>query len=142
LFAWSARVDATPGDEGPGESRTSKAAASNAPAKAIWRASYADVLAEADKQDKPVLLRFTAAWCMPCRVMDAKVWPDAKVKAAIAKHVIPVEIDVDEEANMDVTRRYGVNAIPTLLLVDATGDELARGNFMGVDQLVKFVQSQ
>jgi len=113
-----------------------------ADAAVVWLENFDAALAEAADKKVPVLVRFTASWCNPCRVMDARVWPDARVKAAIAERAIPLLIDVDEDANAEVVRRYGVRGVPTLLLVSANGDELARGRFMSAKELVAFLRKQ
>ena len=105
-----------------------------------WREDYAAALREAQEKDRSVLLRFTASWCAPCRVMDARVFPDERVKSAIADRVVPVKIDADREESAEVAQRYGVGGIPTLILVDAGGKELARGGFMSAEQLVEFLR--
>jgi len=110
--------------------------------KAIaWRSDLASTLAEAGKQDKLVLLRFSAEWCAPCRVMDARVWSDVAVQAKLAENYLPVKADVDDEASVSIARRYGVQAVPTLLILDTNGHELARGGFMSSPKMIKFLDS-
>jgi protein disulfide-isomerase len=104
-----------------------------------WRASYAAALEESGRTGKRVLIDFTASWCPPCRVMEAEVWPDEKVRAAIAQHVIPLQLDIDEPDSNAAARKYGIQSIPTLVIVDAHGTELARGNFMSASGVVAFV---
>ncbi|MEU8762182.1 thioredoxin domain-containing protein [Streptomyces sp. NPDC048659] len=61
----------------------------------------------------PVLVKFTAAWCGPCRQLKP-------VLAALAEEegerLRIVEIDVDH--NPATTVRYGVMATPTLMVFD------------------------
>jgi len=72
--------------------------------------------------------------------MDQNVFPNQDVKAALAAHVVPLKLDIDQESNAEIARRYGIRGIPTLLLVDSQGNELDRGNFMSAEALVKFVR--
>lgn len=105
-----------------------------------WRASYEAALAESKETGKPVLIDFTASWCPPCRVMEADVWPDEEVRAAIAEHVVPLQLDVDDPASAAAANHYGIMYIPTIVLVDAEGTELARGAFMAAGDMVDFIE--
>lgn len=109
--------------------------------KTVWRTDLSAALADAAKQDKTVLLRFTANWCGPCRVMDARVWPDPTVQAALARKLIPVKSDVDEETSQILAQKHGIRGVPTLLLLDGKGTEIARGGFMSSPEIVKFLDS-
>lgn len=118
------------------------AVSTSSPAKKIeWRTDLDAALAEAKQHNKLVLLRFTAEWCAPCRVMDARVWPDSAVQTALAEKYLIVKSDIDVEGSEVIARKYGVQAIPTLLVLDSDGNELERGGFMSSQELIKFLES-
>lgn len=107
--------------------------------KVEWHTNLDATLAEAKKQDRRVLLRFTASWCAPCRVMDARVWPDSAVQSALADKYLIVKADVDTDGSQAVIRKYGIQAVPTLLLLDSNGKELDRAGFLSSRELIKFL---
>lgn len=72
---------------------------------------------------QPVLVEFWAVWCPGCEEMDRNVYGDEQVASAMRK-VTPARIDIDREPML--ARHYEVTATPTLLLMDAYGNELFR----------------
>ena len=66
----------------------------------------------------PALLDFHADWCGPCRQMRPVV------DALTAKRFPVRSIDIDDHA--DLAERYRIEAVPTFVVVDRDGRELAR----------------
>src|SRR5437868_11944438 len=63
------------------------------------------------KSDQPVLVDFWAEWCMPCRMLGPTIEKLAK------DYVGKVKVGkVDTDANRDVSMRFGISAIPTVIL--------------------------
>jgi thioredoxin 2 len=60
----------------------------------------------------PVLVDLWAPWCGPCRMVSPAL---AQVAADLAGRIKLVKVNVDESP--DVQRRFGVQAIPTLLIM-------------------------
>lgn len=67
------------------------------------------------------LLYFSAAWCGPCK-MFGPLMDEITQELPVIKH--DVDIDTLE------TTTFGIRNVPTVILVDETGVELAR--FAGV----------
>jgi thioredoxin 1 len=62
------------------------------------------------KSDKPVIVDFWAVWCGPCRIIGPIV---QEIGEEYSDQVVVGKLDVDN--NPDVTRKYGIRNIPTLL---------------------------
>ena len=67
--------------------------------------------AEVLKSEQPVLVDFWAEWCMPCRMLTPTIEKLAKEyngKVKVGK--------LDTDANRDVSMKFGISAIPTVIL--------------------------
>jgi len=63
------------------------------------------------ESQKPVLVDFWAEWCMPCRMLGPTIDEVASAFAGKAKVG-----KVDTDSNRNVSVKYGISAIPTVLL--------------------------
>jgi thioredoxin 1 len=79
-----------------------------------------------------VLVDFWAEWCVPCHMVSPVVEEIGRDKG---EHLQVAKLNIDE--NPDVTRRYAVMSIPTLMLFKG-GEEVARVvGARGKDALLK-----
>ncbi|MEO0514010.1 MAG: thioredoxin fold domain-containing protein [Planctomycetota bacterium] len=87
-------------------------------------------LPPASSQDpsRPRLIRFTADWCGPCETMKSQVFAKATVADTIHARFDAYSVDLSHPtAHQEALgQRYRVVYLPTLLITDADGRELAR----------------
>ncbi|MFB8403552.1 MULTISPECIES: co-chaperone YbbN [unclassified Streptomyces] len=83
-------------------------------AEGVAEVTDADFDAEVLAAGRPVLVKFTAEWCGPCRQLTPVL---AAIAAEESERLRVVEIDVDR--NPGTTVRYGVLATPTLMVFRA-----------------------
>ena len=80
-------------------------------------------LSAAKKSGKPVVMVFSAAWCGPCQTMKKEVYPSAAVKAFHDKFIWAY-LDIDDERNERVSKKFGVSSIPHIEFLNAEGKEI------------------
>lgn len=104
------------------------------PASFTWRTDLDSALVDARLSGRLVFVDFHATWCPPCITMQHDVWPDPAVGAAMDAAYIPVAIDVDRDPG--TSGRYGVRAIPTLVVLDEDGRVIDRTTYLGKSGLL------
>ncbi len=77
-------------------------------------------LAARPPSDIPLLVDFWAAWCGPCKAMAPQF-----EKAATKLEPEVRLVKVDSDAAPELSARFGIRSIPTLLLLQAAGKSLA-----------------
>ena len=81
------------------------------PTQAVIEFTDDNFEAEVLKSDQPVLVDFWAEWCQPCRMLAPTIDEVAGAYAGRAKVG-----KVDTDANRDISFKFGVTAIPTVIL--------------------------
>jgi thioredoxin 1 len=80
-------------------------------AEGVGTVTDADFDEEVLKAGLPVLVEFTADWCAPCRQLAPVMSAVARERAGRLKVV-----QLDADSNPEIMVRYGVLAMPTLLV--------------------------
>jgi len=103
---------------------------------AQWLTDFPAALNEARSENKQVLLDFTGSdWCPWCIKFDREVLSTSQFAAYAQSKLVLVKVDFPNSlpqseaqryANKQLASRYQVTGYPTLLLVDASGNELGR----------------
>ncbi len=82
----------------------------------------ASLLADAKARHRPVLLDFSAAWCIPCREMDHSTFVDAAVIREAERFVrLRADLTTQDHKVEATINRFNVRGVPTTVLIDSSG---------------------
>ena len=103
-----------------------------------WTSDLAGAKARAAKEDKYILLEVFAEWCGPCQQMERTTWKDSKVVSQVNQKYVALKIDSDKDPA--TTSQYGVESLPTIMLLTPQGTPFAqRLGYLGAQTLLGFL---
>lgn len=97
--------------------------AANAEEIAFEKGSFNEVLAKAKTQNKIVMIDFITDWCIWCKQLDMRVYTNKEVVDYANAHQVNWKTDAEKEG-VDLAKKYNVTGFPTLVFVDADGNEI------------------
>ena len=89
-----------------------------------WLRDDRQAFAQAQAEDRYVLLYLEAVWCHWCHVMDHDTYGDASVRALVDAHYVPLKIDQD--LRPDLANRYRNYGWPATVVFAADGSEIVK----------------
>lgn len=117
--------------------RAADAGPKSAPA-VVEHAGIAAAREAAGRDDALIMLVFGAKWCGPCQALDHRTLTDAKFKSHGPLHLVMIDVDLSAE----LAHRYGVDAIPDLVLMTADGELVARRQgYVAADPLLGWIDA-
>ena len=112
----------------------------NAQTYQTWFHDLASAQQVAKQKNLPVLVHFSAKWCIPCQKMEGNVLSQRVVKDFFGEKLIACKIDGD--VHPELLARYQIETYPTDLVLDPLGHELQRNQGdLNIVDYVEFVRA-
>jgi thioredoxin:protein disulfide reductase len=104
-----------------------------------WMTDEAQARTVATSEGKPILIDFGASWCTACKELEEKTFPTAEFCSEAQRFVL-LHVDAsddEDEATKQLSAKYKVVGLPTIIMLDKDGNEVVRFNeFLPPDQFV------
>lgn len=85
--------------------------------------AFAEAVAKTKSGEKILIVKATAAWCAPCKMMDKTTWRDEQVIKWFDANGIAIQFDVDHDR--DLAAKLKIQAMPTMVAF-VKGEEFDR----------------
>jgi thiol-disulfide isomerase/thioredoxin len=88
--------------------------------------AWEKVLTQARQSGKLIFLDGYTTWCGPCRKMEKEVFTMPEVANYFNQKFINVKYDMEHDEGINLRKQYNVNAFPTYLFINSTGQVIHR----------------
>ena len=99
-------------------------------------------LEAARARGEPVVLDFSADWCVPCREMEQTTFVDpAVVREALGFVRMRANLTAENQQNQAIIRQFNVEGVPTTVFIDAAGKiRKQRVGYVGPAEFLRYLR--
>lgn len=102
----------------------------------LWTTNAPTALEQAKSEGKRVLMNFTGSdWCIWCKRLDGEVFSTKEFQSYAKENLVLLKLDFpnrsqqpqwEVDQNKALAEKYGIEGFPTILVLNADGEEIAR----------------
>lgn len=101
------------------------------------KSNWETLLDEAESSGELIFVDAYTTWCGPCIMMSRDVFTDESVGRFYNQHFINAKIDMEAGEGIQLSRKYKVEAFPTLLFINGKGDVVHRATgYQDIDDFI------
>ena len=118
-------------------------------AEGEWLTDFDKAKEKAKAENKMVLMDFTGSdWCPPCKALHKNVLTSAEFVEFAKKNLVLVEVDFPnkkpqsaelKKSNKALAKKFGIEAYPTIVVLDSNGKELSKKSGYGGEKAKEFI---
>lgn len=97
-----------------------------------------EALAQAAAEGKHVFVDCFTTWCGPCKMLARQTFPNPSVGEYFNPRFVSLQIDMEKGEGVTLASKWGVDAYPTMVILDAAGN--VKGRIVGFQQPQQLVE--
>lgn len=86
--------------------------------------TFDEALQKAKEEKKAVFVDFYTEWCGPCKLMAKEVFTQPEAGEYFNSRFVCIQLNAEAPENQAIVKKYGVNAYPWMVFMDAKGNQL------------------
>lgn len=106
-------------------------------------ASWKKIVEKAKAEKKLIFMDAYTTWCGPCKMLQARVFPDKNLGEFFNQNFVNAAIDMESDEGVRLSSIYEVNAYPSLLFIDPNTGKVVKSiiGYQEVSTLLNLAKS-